>query len=105
MVGCWAGRLPPYLYENSAARAGRALILNDHAPASAADDLRTERRDNVINPSLAVWSWALMVHSSPWNGRMRYGPSSAWERPHDGGSASRDPASSREPEGVGSRDA
>src|SRR4051795_7028185 len=33
---------------------------------------------------LAVWSRALMVHSSPWNGRMRYGPSSAWERPHDG---------------------
>src|SRR4051794_21308917 len=48
-----------------------------------------------------VWSRALMVHFSPWNGRMRYGPSSAWERPHDGGSASRDPASSREPEGVG----
>src|SRR3954451_9391536 len=52
-------------------------------------------------PALHVWSRALMVHSSPWNGRMRYGPSSAWERPHDGGSASRDPASSREPEGVG----
>jgi hypothetical protein len=41
---------------------------------------------------LHVWSRVLMVHSSPWNGRMRYGPSSAWERPHDGGSASSDPA-------------
>jgi hypothetical protein len=30
----------------------------------------------------------LMVHSSPWNGRMRYGPSSSWERPHDRGGAS-----------------
>src|SRR3954447_12037371 len=51
--------------------------------------------------AIVVWSRALMVHSSPWNGRMRYGPSSAWERPHDGGSASRDRASSSEPEGVG----
>src|SRR4051794_11256068 len=41
---------------------------------------------------LYVWSQGLMVHSSRWNGRMRYGPSSSWERPHDGGSASRDPA-------------
>src|SRR4051794_7864561 len=32
-------------------------------------------------------------------GRIR--PRSGWERPHDGGSASSDPASSREPEGVG----
>src|SRR5690349_10436197 len=43
-------------------------------------------------PGLHVWSRALVVHSSRWNGRMRYGPSSAWERPHDGGSASSDPA-------------
>src|SRR4051812_15330597 len=37
---------------------------------------------------LDVWSRALMVHSSRWNGRMRYGPSSPWERPHDGGGPS-----------------
>src|SRR3954470_18115635 len=48
-----------------------------------------------------VWSRGLMAHSSRWNGRMRYGPSSSWERPHDGGSASRDPASSRELEDAG----
>src|SRR3954469_8749036 len=53
------------------------------------------------NDPLDVWSRALMVHSSRWNGRMRYGPSSAWERPHDGGGPSSDPAESREPEEPG----
>src|SRR5215212_6939221 len=64
MVGCWAGRLPPYLYENSAARAGRVLMLNDHAPANAADDLRTERRDSVINPSLISYGTVCVRQTS-----------------------------------------
>ena len=37
-----------------------------------------------------VWSRALMVHSSPWNGRIRYGPNSPWERPDNRGGASSD---------------
>src|SRR3982751_3336995 len=45
-----------------------------------------------------VWSPALMVHSSRWTGRMRYGPSSPWERPHDGGGPSSNTKWSREPE-------
>src|SRR4051812_25464844 len=69
--------------------------------AGACESYGAERLRGLYVRCLSVWSRALMVHSSPWNGRMRYGPSSAWERPHDGGSASRDPASSREPEGVG----
>src|SRR5215207_6893861 len=47
---------------------------------------------------LGVWSRTLMVPSSRRNGGMRYGPSSSWERPHDSGGASRDPAESSEPE-------
>src|SRR4051812_44646552 len=43
-----------------------------------------------------------MVHSSHRTGRRHYGPSSAWERPHDSGGASRDPAESSELEGAGS---
>src|SRR5829696_653176 len=50
---------------------------------------------------LSVWSRGLMVHSSHRNGGMRYGPSSSWERPHDSGGASRDPAESSELEGAG----
>src|SRR3954449_12086262 len=41
--------------------------------------------------ALDVWSRALMVHSFRRTGGMRYGPSSAWERPHDGVGASSDP--------------
>src|SRR3954467_9541593 len=72
--------------------AQQSKIKSAHQPP------RSYRGQPVEAPQLDVWSRALMVHSSRWNGRMRYGPSSAWERPHDGGSASSDPAESREPE-------
>src|SRR4051794_39141425 len=54
-----------------------------------------------VPAQLDVWSRGLMVHSSHRTGRRRYGPSSAWERPHDSGGASRDPAESSELEGAG----
>src|SRR4051795_4217784 len=71
----------------------RNLCRRDAAPTSCQ---RATAGDGTIiavqGAALHVWSRALMVHSSHRNGRMRYGPSSSWERPHDGGSASSDPA-------------
>jgi hypothetical protein len=55
-------------------------------------DARSPERVKHEVATLCVWSRALMVHSSHWNGRRRYGPSSPWERPHDGVSASSDTA-------------
>src|SRR5215213_7103914 len=59
-------------------------------PGSRANS--TSTRPGWCLSTRTVWSRALMVHSSAWNGRMRYGPGSAWKRPHDGGGASSDPA-------------
>jgi len=67
-----------------------SAIAEDSMAFDATFDQLTYHADFL--DEVAVWSRALMVHSSPWNGRMRYGPSSSWERPHDGGSASSDPA-------------
>jgi hypothetical protein len=71
--------------------AGRTTDL---ASIPAAEPLSLEEPvlATVEGVALAVWSRALMVHSSHWNGRRRYGPSSPWERPHDGVSASSDTA-------------
>ncbi len=59
----------------------------------------TSQTQNIVSRSslhLDVWSRALMVRSYPWNGRVRYGPNSPWERHDDGGGPSSDTALSRE---------
>jgi len=71
-----------------------AAVVRAHAPACRyRDAVRTSgpdrHRDHAGNQRplrpLAVWSRHLMVHHLRESGRMRYGPGSTWERPHDSG--------------------